>query len=216
MLGALVMLVAGCTRGEPPIFDAGAGGGAGARSAVPAAAPAPVVEAGASGAPSAGAGDAAASSPSNDAGALPQTRDRPEAKGVGFDARVAALWAGIVADDLELALPFFFPLAAYGQVKDVGNPAGDWRFRLVAAYAKDIHELHKEVGRGASFVSLEVPDARARWVEPGEEYNKLGYWRVYGTRLRWDTAGGGHRSADVKSLISWRGEWFVVHLSAIK
>ena len=66
----------------------------------------------------------------------------------------------------------------------------------------------------AKFVGLDVPEARARWVEPGEEWNKIGYYRVFGTQtpLR-----GGRRGArvEVKSLISWRGEWFVVHLSAI-
>ena len=213
MLAVTCTMFAGCTRGDPPIFDSGARSVTSTVAVAPSASagtPA-ALDAGATAIPDAGAGAAAV-----DAGALPQTRDRPEGKGVAFDARVAALWDGILKDDPERALEFFFPLAAYAQVKDVGSPARDWRFRLVAAYAEDIHELHKTIGRGATFVSLDVPDARARWVEPGEEYNKLGYWRVYGTKLRWDTASGTHRSADVKSLISWRGEWFVVHLSAIK
>lgn len=194
------------------MFDAGARSVASTVAVAPSAsAPIGAVDGGAN-----AIADASAGLEAVDAGALPQTRDRPEAKGAAFDARVAALWDGIVKDDPERALDFFFPLAAYAQVKDVGSPARDWRFRLVAAYAADIHELHKTIGKGATFVALDVPDARARWVEPGEEYNKLGYWRVYGTKLRWDTASGAHRSADVKSLISWRGEWFVVHLSAIK
>ena len=32
----------------------------------------------------------------------------------------------------------------------------------------------------ARFVSFDVPDARARWVDPGEEWNKIGYFRVFG------------------------------------
>ena len=60
-----------------------------------------------------------------------------------------------------------------------------------------------------------MPDARARWVDPGEEYNKIGYYRVFGSRLRYEVDGAA-RSFDVKSLISWRGEWYVVHLGAIK
>ena len=62
---------------------------------------------------------------------------------------------------------------------------------------------------------LEVPEARGRWVDPGEEYNKIGYYRVFGSRLRYELDGDAH-AFDVKSLISWRGEWYVVHLSAIK
>lgn len=123
-----------------------------------------------------------------------------------------------MTDDPDQAMPFFFPVGAYEQVKDIGNPASDWKHRLVAAYAHDIHALHEHLGDSASsaaLVGLDLPDARARWVDPGEEYNKIGYYRVFGSRLRY-TVGGDARSFDVKSLISWRGEWFVVHLSAIK
>jgi hypothetical protein len=153
-----------------------------------------------------------------DPATLPQTRDRPAAAGPAFEARVAALWSAVVADDPQQAMPFFFPVAAYQQVKDVPDPASDWKHRLVAAYAHDIHTLHARLGSDAPRATLDgidVPDARARWVEPGEEYNKLGYYRVFGSRLRYEIDGAA-RSFDVKSLISWRGEWYVVHLSAIK
>jgi hypothetical protein len=61
-----------------------------------------------------------------------------------------------------------------------------------------------------------VPESRTRWVDPGEEYNKIGYFRVFGSKLRYEDGPGSPKSFDVKSLISWRGEWYVVHLSAIK
>jgi hypothetical protein len=128
------------------------------------------------------------------------------------------LWAAIVKDEPALAMPFFFPLDAYEQVKDVTDPSADWKHRLVAAYARDIHALHARLGAQAAtaqFLGLDVPEARARWVEPGEEWNKLGYYRVFGSKLRYDIAGGTD-AFEIKSLISWRGEWYVVHLSAIK
>ncbi len=152
-----------------------------------------------------------------DPASLPQTHDVPHAAGTAFEARRAALWDSIVADDPERAMPFFFPLAAYAQVKDVTDPAADWKRRLVAAYRRDIHALHARLGQSpgdAKFLALDVPEARARWVEPGEEWNKIGYYRVFGTKLRY-AADGTEHAVDVKSLISWRGEWFVVHLSAI-
>jgi len=154
-----------------------------------------------------------------DSASLPQTHDRPSASGPAFDARVAALWDAIVRDDPDRAIPFFFPLGAYQQVKDVTDPGSDWRHRLVAAYKRDIHALHGRLrtGEGGApprFVAFEVPESRSRWVEPGEEWNKIGYYRVFGSRLRYEDASGEH-AFDVKSLISWRGEWFVVHLSAI-
>jgi hypothetical protein len=137
-------------------------------------------------------------------------------------------------------MTFFFPLKAYEQVKDIGDPASDWKHRLVAAYVRDIHALHARLAAGtpspssehgtlpvgagptARFLGFDVPDARARWVEPGEEYNKIGYFRVFGSRLRLEVGGEPARAVltpqtfDVKSMISWRGEWYVVHLSAIR
>jgi hypothetical protein len=158
------------------------------------------------------------SASATDPSLLPQTHDHPPASGAAFDARIAALWAGVVADDPEKAMPFFFPLGAYQQVKDVSDPASDWKHRLVAAYGRDVHSLHARLGADAAravFVGLDVPDGHARWVDPGEEYNKLGYFRVFGSKLRY-TVDGEARSFEVKSLISWRGEWYVVHLGAIK
>ena len=53
----------------------------------------------------------------------------------------------------------------------------------------------------------------ATWINPNVEYNKLGYWRVYGTKVRY-SVNGVQNSFVVQSLISWRGEWYVVHLTA--
>ena len=153
-----------------------------------------------------------------DPGALPQTKDRPEAAGAAYEARIAALWEGIAKDDPERAMPFFFPLTAYEQVKAITNAGSDWRRRLVAAYKRDIHALHKRLGEhpeSVKFLRAEVPQDRARWVEPNEESNKLGYHRVYGTRLVFELDGK-ERSFEVTSLIAWRGEWYVVHLTGFK
>jgi hypothetical protein len=153
-----------------------------------------------------------------DPGSLPQTRDRPPPSSDALAARAAALWDGIAHDDPDRAMPFFFPVAAYEQVKAIPSPASDWRRRLVAAYKRDIHGLAKRLGEkaeSAKLVRLDVPDERARWVEPDEESNKLGYYRVYGTRLVYEVDGK-EKSFDISSLISWRGEWYVVHLTGFK
>jgi hypothetical protein len=205
-------ILAACARGEPPspasasttVAPTATTAGRDARSIVSDAA--------------AGATSGVEAAPGVDPATLPQTRDRPEPSGTAWDARVAALWSAIQKDDPDLAMPFFFPVAAYEQVKDVANPARDWKYRLVAAYAKDVHELHGKLGKaldGAKLVTLE-PGPAPRWVEPHEEWNKIGYWRVYGSKLRFERADGTSGAFDVKSLISWRGEWFIVHLGAIK
>lgn len=217
----VVLMLAGCPRGEPPAP-------AGIDAAV-APLPAPVPASGDASdalAPSDAGVDAPSSARSagvtdaGDPGTLPQTEDRPRAEGPAFEARKKALWDAIVKDDPDVAMPFFFPLSAYLQVKDVGSPASDWKHRLVAAFKRDIHALHAKLGdkaESAKLVRVDVPDGRAKWVEPGEEYNKIGYWRVYGTRIVYTVGEAAReRTFDVSSLISWRGEWFVVHLTGFK
>ena len=202
---ALAFAFVGCSRREPPAP------GVAPSVALPEL-PAPSAAASASD-PAA----KVASMPSPDSASLPQTHEVPHAQSPTFEARRDALWQAIVNDDPEQAMPFFFPVGAYQQVKDVANPAADWKHRLVAAYQRDIHVLHGRLGAApadATLLGLDVPEARARWVEPGEEWNKIGYYRVFGTKLRY-SIGGEDRAFDVKSLISWRGEWFIVHLSAI-
>jgi len=67
----------------------------------------------------------------------------------------------------------------------------------------------------ARFVGLDVPESQAVLVQPGEESNQLSYWRVYATTLRY-SVNGASNSFPVTSLISWRGEWYVVHLGEIR
>jgi hypothetical protein len=199
----------GCTRAAPPAWDAAPG----SLSAAPLAAVMPS----ASDAAFDAQDDTAQVAPV-DPGSLPQTRDRPKSSGVAFEARTRTLWEAIVADDAHRAIAAFFPVTAYAQVKAIPNPESDWKRRLVANFARDIHRLHERLGAHAdeaSLVELEVASERARWVEPGEESNKTGYWRVYGSKLRYEM-GGTPGAFDVRSLISWRGEWYVVHLSGFK
>jgi hypothetical protein len=49
-------------------------------------------------------------------------------------------------------------------------------------------------------------------MKPGSEYNKIGYHRVLHSALELRDAKGRQRSFPVLSFISWRGEWYVVHL----
>ncbi len=151
-----------------------------------------------------------------DPGTLPQTMDMPTTTSAQFQAGLAGFWQAIVTDNPAPAMPFFFPLSAYLQVKAISNPAGDWMGRLVAAYQTDIHTLHGNLGAGAATAQLtgvDVPNA-AQWVLPGSEYNKLPYWRVYSAQIHY-TDGGQAGSFTIASMISWRGEWYIVHLARI-
>jgi hypothetical protein len=157
-------------------------------------------------------GHSAARTP--DPGSLPQTAALPSGSDPLFAMRMGALWAAIVAGDTA-AGSSFFPLGAYFQVKAISNPAADYRNRLIALYDLDIRALHLRVGPGATLLGVDVPDRSATWVTPGQEYNKGSYWRVYRTRVRYRTAAGQEGSFGIFSLISWRGQWYVVHLGPI-
>lgn len=147
-----------------------------------------------------------------DPGTLPQTTARPSGTDASFLARMQLLWQAVVTGDASTALPAFFPEAAYTQVKAIANPDADWHQRLVRLYDTDVAALHVRLaGRPASLVGVSVPDGAATWVLPGAEYNKGSYWRVYGTVVHY-TVGGVAASFPVQSLISWRGQWYVVHL----
>jgi hypothetical protein len=151
-----------------------------------------------------------------DPGTLPQTMDQPTATDPQLQAGLQSFWQAIVTDNPATAIPFFFPRSAYLQVKAISNPAADWQNRLVGAYQQDIHALHATLGAGApnaQLAGLDVP-AGAQWVQPGAEYNKLPYWRIYGTTVRY-TVGGRPGSFRIASMISWRGHWYIVHLARI-
>lgn len=152
--------------------------------------------------------------PTTDPGLLPQTHVLPSPDDPMFRAGVQDLWQAIVTGDPTTALPFFFPETAYLQVKAIANPSADYQNRLINWYRLDIQAAHALLGADASsatFVRVTVPTAQAVWIVPGVEFNKGSYYRVYGTRLYYEI-GGTTRSIGIFSLISWRGQWYVVHL----
>jgi len=149
-----------------------------------------------------------------DPGRLPQTHVLPNPDDSTFQAGVQDLWQAIVTDNPTAALPFFFPETAYLQVKAISGASADYQNRLIDWYRLDIEAVHAHLGSDASaakFVRVTVPTSRAVWIVPGVEFNKGSYYRVYGTRLYYEV-GGRTRSIGIFSLISWRGEWYVVHL----
>ncbi len=150
---------------------------------------------------------------------LPQTEDKPSLRSKSWEKRVKILFRAIQVDDPKLALAAFFPLTAYELVKATANPKADFEGRLLKAYARDIHKAHEAMGKGAldsQLVGLEVQEDKMQWMAPGTEGNKLGYFRVLKSKLRYVDVSGTPHAVDVTSLISWRGEWYVVHLAGFK
>jgi hypothetical protein len=146
---------------------------------------------------------------------LDQTEDLPVATAASFRERMTLLVRAIAEDDPAVALPSFFPVEAYARVKAIAKPERDWEARLVAAFRRNIHEYHRKLGAGASqirFERVEVPESKVKWMKPGSEGNRVGYHRVLRSKLVVTTGEGIEVPLEITSMISWRGEWYVVHL----
>jgi hypothetical protein len=148
------------------------------------------------------------------AGALPQTRALPSTDSAAFRAAMQDLWLAVTTGRPNLALPAFFPLAAYQRVKAIYDPAADWHGRLWYDFTLDVGAVHRLVDPDARLVRVIVPMSDAAWVDPGVCANSLGYWHVPGARVVYREHGQ-ERSFGIASLISWRGVWYVVHFGAV-
>ncbi|MDA8270654.1 MAG: hypothetical protein M0Z39_04520 [Actinomycetota bacterium] len=149
-----------------------------------------------------------------DQGLLSQTEEKPTDSGRVFDTNAQLLWNAIVSGDPQVAHPFFFPLTAYIQIKAISDPVHDYDTRLIYRYDMDLLSYHRQLvqlGGTPHLRGLSVPESSAEWISPGVEYNKGSYWRVYGSRLYYSVGGATH-FFPIYSLISWRGQWYVVHV----
>jgi hypothetical protein len=154
-----------------------------------------------------------------DGNPLPQTDERPSAESGLFQHHMALLFRAIVADDPAIAEPAFFPRIAYEQVKDIPKPGLDWKHRLMRAFHRDVHEYHRKLGDAAPrarLVRIDLPEERAQWMKRGAEGNRVGYFRVKRAALIYQVDDGPERRLEITSCISWRGEWYVVHLHGFK
>lgn len=143
-----------------------------------------------------------------------QTGRLPSAHSSVFQAEMTDLWAAVASGRPALGLAAFFPLVAYEQVKAMADPSADWLNRLVAEYKQDIlaaHDLLSGQGRQATLVRVIVPESEADWIDPGVCANGVGYWHVAGARMVY-RIDGEEKSFGISTLISWRGQWYVVHL----
>ena len=150
---------------------------------------------------------------------LPQTEDKPSLESALFRYRLAQLVQAIATGNAELARDFFFPKIAYEKVKSIKSPGKDWEARLWKLFQRDVSEYHAKLGdkaAGTKLERLEVNESKIKWMKPQSEGNALGYHRVTRNKLHVRDGGGNEHIFDITSFISWRGEWYVVHLHGFK
>ncbi|HET9897956.1 MAG TPA: hypothetical protein VFQ44_23750 [Streptosporangiaceae bacterium] len=142
---------------------------------------------------------------------------RPRAGGRAFRAMVTDLWLAVRTGRPSLGRMAFFPAGAYKQVKAIADPAADWKARLWDDFAADVRAAHRLLGRHARtarLVKVLVAAGEAAWIDPGACFNSIGYWHVANSRVVY-RVGGQERSFGIASLISWRGDWYVVHFGGV-
>jgi len=150
-------------------------------------------------------------------GTLPQTEEKPPATSTLFDTHMKALADAIITNGPTKGLSSFFPVDAYKQTKKNTDPAADWKNRLIANFNVDVTNANKLLGPNAAsavFQGIDVPNT-AIWVKPGEEYNVGPYWRVFKAQMVFSVDKKTIR-VPIESMISWRGQWYVVHLGKIR
>ena len=136
--------------------------------------------------------------------------DEPE-----LAARAKGLLEAIASDDPPKGDAFWFPKEPFIPLKDIKDPGKYWE-QLHRDYANDVHALHKKRKdwSGAAFQGFEIGSA-PKWVKPGEEANKIGYYRSFHGKIHFEQ-GGEAASIDVHTIITWQGRWYVTHLSKFK
>ena len=150
-----------------------------------------------------------------DVGLLPQTSTQPRATDPAFQAKMASVLSAIQQGNPELSHSSFFPLNAYLQTKSGGGNDTDWHLRLLANWDRDVRLLHARLSPSGSpllFAGATVV-GQSSWITPGLEQNKGPYWRTLGAVIAYRTSPGGpllHQS--VLCCISWRGQWYPIHL----
>jgi hypothetical protein len=167
-----------------------------------------------------GDGGTAHAEPREDAEAPldPDNRARPPTTSADLETRARHLFDALAANDPPLGDDFFFPRAPFLPLKDVQDP-GRYHAQLLATYHRDIAALHgaRKDWSDAAFVSFAL-GSEPRWVAPGREYNKIGYFRTFHGRLRYRTGSGTSlrtREIEVGTIISWDGRWYVTHLTPL-
>lgn len=148
------------------------------------------------------------------AGTLPQTSALPKTNAAAFDNAVHDLWLAVATGNPGYARSAFFPEKAYEQVKAIAYPESDWQGRLWLDFTLDVAAVHKLIKPGATLTKVITPTEYEQWIPAGACYNSTGYWHLPGSRLVYREGGVTH-SFGIASFISWRGDWYLIHLGAL-
>lgn len=159
--------------------------------------------------------DAGAPPPPKEPPHDPANKAKPPIDSEELQARARSLFEAIVHNNPALAEDMWFPRDPFLILKDIKDPGKYWD-QLHRTYAKDIEKLHRKrkSWEGAEFEKFE-PGSPPKWVKPGDEGNKIGYFRTVKGNLVYRMEGKTQK-IEVRVMISWQSRWFITHLSKFK
>jgi hypothetical protein len=147
----------------------------------------------------------------------PKNKIEPITNEQELQDRAKGLFDAIVNDDPSKGEAFWFPKDAFIPVKSTKPKQAEayWK-KLYKAYGEDINTLHKsrKDWKDCTFVRYELGDQK--WINPGLEYNAIGYYRTMYSKLVYKTPKGTEKSIPISVSITWQGRWYVVHLTRLK
>jgi hypothetical protein len=207
-----VLLLPGCERHEPPGAAIATSTASARARAFAAPAPTPHLEDSAPQASGSAAAEPPAAAAAESAAAVDWTiQVKPPMESESLQELAKGLLDAVVHDDVKRARGFFFPREPFTPLKDVKDPDAYW-VHLFEAYERDIHTLHKRRRdwSDVQFAAFEL-GTMPQWVAPGEEANKVGYYRTWGAKLRYRANGELH-TIKLHTIISWQKGWYITHL----
>ncbi|MFO0592556.1 MAG: hypothetical protein U0441_33745 [Polyangiaceae bacterium] len=158
---------------------------------------------------------ATATAAPKDADYDPLNKAKPPTDSEELQSRARGLFDAVVQNNPTLGEDFWFPKEPFLILKDIKDPGKYWD-QLHRAYVKDIEKLHKKRASwdGCEFSKFE-PGSPPKWVKPGEEGNKIGYFRTVKGNLVYKEGGKSHK-LEVRVIISWQKRWYITHLGKFK
>jgi hypothetical protein len=126
--------------------------------------------------------------------------------------RARHLLEAIAKDDPTLAADIVFPRDAYIEAKDAPDPGKQWDDKVLGAFQKQVHALHKRTQgvEHAQFAGFELGQPIGQ-VVPKKHDMAMTLWHVRHSRLAFTVEGKPLRF-DLGELMSWKGAWYVVDL----
>ena len=136
----------------------------------------------------------------------------PAATSDELTLRAQHLFEAIRLDNPDLASDILFPRDAFALAHDATDPGKVWDNRLVPAFRRGVHVLHKRTKgiERAQFVSFEIGRMVTQATPRRHEWT-LPLWRVPHARLNYILDGRTERF-DIGELTSWRSAWYVTKM----